>query len=177
MLHRHRTHAEAVARITWLVGERALGVVTGEVGAGKTVAARAAVAALDPTRHTVIYLPNPMIGERGLYTHIVRHLGGVPRFHKASLVLQASDLLAAEEAERARTASASSRAPWPPSTSASGCATTSTAWTWPRPPATSSTTCSSPAAPTRCSPTTPSRCSTRPRAASPARSTTSPSRP
>src|SRR6266545_3228536 len=92
MLHRHRTHAEAVARITWLVGERALGVVTGEVGAGKTVAARAAVAALDPTRHTVIYLPNPMIGERGLYTHIVRHLGGVPRFHKASLVLQASDL-------------------------------------------------------------------------------------
>jgi type II secretory pathway predicted ATPase ExeA len=104
MLHRHRTHAEAVARITWLVAERALGVVTGEVGAGKTVAARAAVAALDPTRHTVIYLPNPMIGERGLYTHIVRHLGGVPRFHKASLVLQASDLLAAEEAERARTA-------------------------------------------------------------------------
>jgi hypothetical protein len=43
-----------------------------------------------------------MIDERG-HTHIVRHLGGVPRFHKASLVLQAGDLLAAEEAERART--------------------------------------------------------------------------
>jgi type II secretory pathway predicted ATPase ExeA len=103
MLHRHRTHAEAVARITWLVGERALGVVTGQVGAGKTVAARAAIAALDPTRHTVIYLPNPMIGERGLYAHIVRHLGGTPRFHKANLVLQAGDLLVAEEAERVRT--------------------------------------------------------------------------
>jgi type II secretory pathway predicted ATPase ExeA len=103
MLHRHRTHAEAVARITWLVAERALGVVTGEVGAGKTVAARAAVAALDPTRHTVIYLPNPMIGERGLYAHIVRALGGHPRFHKANLVLQAAELLVAEEAERVRT--------------------------------------------------------------------------
>ena len=44
MLHPHRGHAEAVARIAWLISERAIGVVTGEVGAGKTVAARAAVA-------------------------------------------------------------------------------------------------------------------------------------
>jgi hypothetical protein len=36
MLHRHRTHAEAVARIAWLVGERALGVVL--VAAGISVA-------------------------------------------------------------------------------------------------------------------------------------------
>ena len=50
MLHRHASHAEAVARITWCVGEHALGVVTGEVGAGKTVAVRAALTALDPTR-------------------------------------------------------------------------------------------------------------------------------
>jgi type II secretory pathway predicted ATPase ExeA len=56
MLHQHRCHAEAVARITWLIAERAIGVVTGEVGAGKTVAARAATSALDPVRHTVIYL-------------------------------------------------------------------------------------------------------------------------
>jgi type II secretory pathway predicted ATPase ExeA len=103
MLHRHRTHAEAVARITWLVQERTLGVVTGEVGAGKTVAARAAIAALDPVRHTVVYLANPLIGERGLYTHIVRSLGAAPRFHKANIILQATELLAAEEHERART--------------------------------------------------------------------------
>ena len=54
MLHRHATHAEAVARIGWCISERGLGVVTGEVGAGKTVAVRAALAALDPTRHTII---------------------------------------------------------------------------------------------------------------------------
>ena len=43
MLHRHHGHAEAVARSTWLTAERAVGIVTGEVGAGKSIAARAAV--------------------------------------------------------------------------------------------------------------------------------------
>jgi type II secretory pathway predicted ATPase ExeA len=103
MPHRHRGHAEAVARITWLIGERAIGVITGEVGAGKTVATRAATTSLDPTRHTIVYLANPMIGERGLYAHIVHALGQIPRFHKANLVTQAAELLAAEAAERART--------------------------------------------------------------------------
>ena len=99
MLHRHTAHAEAVARISWCITERALGVVTGEVGAGKTVAVRAAIAALDTSRHTTIYLGNPAVGGRGLYGGIV----GVPRFHKAALIPQTADLLAAEEHERGRT--------------------------------------------------------------------------
>jgi len=102
MLHRHRGHAEAVARITYLVQERAIGVVTGEVGAGKTVAARAAVAALDPSRHTTIYQANPAVGARGLYAAIVTALGAVPRFHKAALIPQATEALAAEETERGK---------------------------------------------------------------------------
>ncbi len=93
-----RGHQEAVARIGWLIGEAALGVLTGEVGAGKTVAARAAVAALDGSTHTTIYLPNPVIGPRGLHHHLVAALGGVPRF-TAALVAQ-SALLAAEREER-----------------------------------------------------------------------------
>ena len=36
MLHRHPGHAEAVARITWCVDQHAIGVITREVGAGKT---------------------------------------------------------------------------------------------------------------------------------------------
>jgi type II secretory pathway predicted ATPase ExeA len=103
MLHRHGSHAEAVARIGWCITERALGVVTGEVGAGKTVAIRAALANLDPSRHTTIYLGNPAVGGRGLYAGIVTALGGVPRFHKAALIPQTADLLAAEEHERGRT--------------------------------------------------------------------------
>jgi type II secretory pathway predicted ATPase ExeA len=103
MLHRHGTHAEAVARISWCISERGLGVVTGEVGAGKTVAVRAALASLDTSRHTVIYLGNPAVGGRGLYGCIVTALGAIPRFHKASLIPQTMDLLAAEEHERGRT--------------------------------------------------------------------------
>jgi type II secretory pathway predicted ATPase ExeA len=103
MLHAHRSHAEAVARITWCVSESAIGVITGECGSGKTVAARAAVAALDPSRHTVIYLGTPGVGVRGMYVAIVTALGQRPRFHCASLIPQAQDLLVAETAERNKT--------------------------------------------------------------------------
>src|SRR5665647_1467777 len=102
MLHRHASHAEAVARTSWCINESALGVITGEVGAGKTVAIRAALAGLDPSRHTVIYLPNPAVGARGLYAALVSGLGGVPRFHTASLIAQTMDHLAAEKHERGR---------------------------------------------------------------------------
>jgi type II secretory pathway predicted ATPase ExeA len=84
-LHRCAPHAEAVARIRWLVAEAALGVLTGEVGAGKTVTVRAALA---PSRHTIIYLGNPAVGARGIYHGILTALGGVPRFHKAALIPQ-----------------------------------------------------------------------------------------
>jgi type II secretory pathway predicted ATPase ExeA len=102
MLHHHGGHAEAVARIRWCINENALGVITGEVGAGKTVAVRAALAELDASRHTVIYLPNPAVGARGLYAAVVSGLGGVPRFHTASLIAQTMDHLAAEKHERGR---------------------------------------------------------------------------
>ena len=101
MLHRHRGHAEAVARIGWCVRERALGVLTGEVGAGKTVAARAALADIDPARHTLIYLGNPAVGARGLYHMIVTSLGGVPASTRPRSS-QTADALAAEETERGR---------------------------------------------------------------------------
>src|SRR5437870_3008754 len=101
-LYRRAAHDEAVARIGFVVAESALGVIIGEVGVGKTVAVRAAVAGLDRLRHHVIYIPNPAIGTRGLYVTIVSALGGRPRFSRAEVMAQAGELLAAEEAERHR---------------------------------------------------------------------------
>ncbi|MGH9267931.1 MAG: ExeA family protein [Acidimicrobiales bacterium] len=101
-LYTRAAHAEAVARIGHCIAESALGVIVGDVGVGKTVAVRAAVAGLDPTRHTVVYVANPAFGTRGLYVTIVRALGAEPRFHKAEVMAQAASLLAAEEAERHR---------------------------------------------------------------------------
>jgi len=42
------------------------------VGTGKTVAVRPALSALDPTRHTIIYIGNPATGVRG-YLELSRH--------------------------------------------------------------------------------------------------------
>jgi type II secretory pathway predicted ATPase ExeA len=102
MLHRHAAHSEAVARIGWCITERRIGVITGEVGAGKTVAIRAALSTLDKSRHTIIYLPNPTVGVRGIHHQIVQALGGQPLIHHATLVPQTADALATEHAERGR---------------------------------------------------------------------------
>ncbi len=96
------SHQEAVARIRFCIAESSLGVFTGEVGVGKTVAVRAAVSQLDQAAHHIVYLANPTVGTRGLYVTIVRALGAVPRGFKAELIAQAQDLLAAEEHERRR---------------------------------------------------------------------------
>ena len=96
------SHQEAVARIRFCIAESMLGVITGEVGVGKTVAVRAAVSQLDQAAHHIVYLANPTVGIRGLYVTIVRALGAMPRGFKAELIAQAQDLLAAEEHERRR---------------------------------------------------------------------------
>lgn len=102
MLHRHAAHAEAAARVTWTINGKAIGVITGEVGVGKTVAVRAALAGIDPARHILIYQPNPAVGVRGIHHAVVAALGGVPRPHRATLIPQALDALATEYAERGR---------------------------------------------------------------------------
>ena len=50
MLHRHNADGEAVARIGWCLNEKALGVITGELGAGKTVVG---LAGLDASCETI----------------------------------------------------------------------------------------------------------------------------
>lgn len=101
-LHPHPAHREAVARIQWCITQRQLGVITGEVGAGKTVAVRGALAALEPSRHQIIYIADPTITMRGIHTAIVTALGGTPAFYSGVLASQTAHLLAGELDERAR---------------------------------------------------------------------------
>lgn len=95
-------HKEAVARLRWLISARGLGVLTGEVGSGKTAALRAAADGLDASRHTLIYLPNPQVGVRGIHGAVALALGQAPRFHHATLIPQVEAALAAEADERGR---------------------------------------------------------------------------
>jgi type II secretory pathway predicted ATPase ExeA len=103
MLHRHGAHNEAVARITWCIAERSIGVITGEVGAGKTASVRTVLAGLDASRHVIIYLPNPMIGVRGIHETVVATFGGTPDRSGSRLAAQSAAILAAERDERGRT--------------------------------------------------------------------------
>jgi len=102
MLFPYTDHAQAAARIAYGIDTRGITVITGEVGVGKTVAARAAIGRGEPARHHLIYIPDPTVGARGIYHHIVVALGGRPSFHNAALVPQARDALAAEHSERGR---------------------------------------------------------------------------
>src|SRR5712691_1446094 len=95
-------HNEAVARLRWLISARGLGGLTGEVGCGKTVAVRAAASGLDASRNTLIYLPNPQVGVRGIHGAVATALGQAPRFHHATLIPQVEAVLAAETGERNR---------------------------------------------------------------------------
>lgn len=64
--------------------------------------ARAAMAQLVPSHHSVIYLANPAMGARGNYAEIVARLGVELRFFKSALIAQAGDLLVKETTERGR---------------------------------------------------------------------------
>ena len=82
---------------------RSIGVITGEVGAGKTVSVRTVLASLDPSKHSVIYLPNPMIGTRGICEEVLNIFGQRPSHLASRLFTQVSKALIAEREERGRT--------------------------------------------------------------------------
>ena len=96
----HPGHLEAAARIRWLIDEQAIGLITGEVGSGKSLAARCAVADLEASKHTIIYIGNPAVGARGIHQQLAHALGVAPRFHRGALITQTAELLARERDER-----------------------------------------------------------------------------
>lgn len=97
-----KPHREAAARLAWAIGHREICVVTGDVGAGKTVALRACLAGLDPACHVAIYLPNPMVGLKGIHQSVVTALGGQPRHYGNQVAAQAADLVTGELDEKGR---------------------------------------------------------------------------
>ena len=78
---------ELGARLTYLVRERGVGLVTGEVGSGKSTAVRAFSATLDFNRFLVIYLANPLLGIAGLYRELLSQLGRTPPYTQARMVV------------------------------------------------------------------------------------------
>jgi general secretion pathway protein A len=90
---------ELKARLSYLVRERGIGLITGEIGSGKSTAVRAFVESLDPTRCTVLYSAHPLIGITGFYREVLLQLGEpVPMFRQQMVlaIRRAFDLLTNE---------------------------------------------------------------------------------
>lgn len=95
----HDGHDEVLARLGYCVTEKSIGVLTAEVGAGKTLALRALTAGLDPSRHTVVYFFG-LAGLKGFYLSLVEALGGQGGFFRAQLTAEARSLIATQTQQK-----------------------------------------------------------------------------
>ncbi len=103
--------AELKARLSYLVRERGIGLITGEIGSGKSTALRAFVESLDPTRYTVVYTANPLIGSSGIYREVLAQLGEPVPMFRQQMVLSIRRCFDSLTNERKRTPMSSSTRP------------------------------------------------------------------
>lgn len=89
---------ELIARLNLVVKERGIGLVTGDIGSGKSTAVRAFLASLDPNRHILVQLAAPIASPAALYRSLLLALNQQPPFGAtaqiASLRTTLADLLA-----------------------------------------------------------------------------------
>jgi len=72
-------------RFDWLLKSPGIGLLTGEVGVGKTVALRQLTQSLNPHRYQVIYLAETDFGRADLYRGLALALGLEPVYRRAQL--------------------------------------------------------------------------------------------
>jgi general secretion pathway protein A len=71
---------ELAARLSVVMRERGIAVVTGDVGSGKSTAVRAFLASLDPNRHVILQLSAPLSTPAALYRSLLFALNQQPPF-------------------------------------------------------------------------------------------------
>ncbi len=74
---------EALARLKLMVEHQYFGVLTGEVGSGKSTLIRHLAQTLDPMRYQIVYLSQADMKPRDFYGQLLRHLGEEPPFSPA----------------------------------------------------------------------------------------------
>jgi type II secretory pathway predicted ATPase ExeA len=76
-LYQSKGHKEALARLQLMVESSNLGVLTGEVGSGKSTLIRSLFQNLDAKRHFPIYITMTGLKPRDFYGELLRHVGEV----------------------------------------------------------------------------------------------------
>lgn len=79
---------ELISRLKYLVETKGIGLVTGEVGSGKTVSLRAFTSSLHPSLYKTIYLSYTTGSRLDLLTSLAEHLGLIPAYARAKLISQ-----------------------------------------------------------------------------------------
>jgi type II secretory pathway predicted ATPase ExeA len=79
-LYESQGHREALARLQLMVENRYLGLLTGEVGSGKSTLIRRLFQSLDPMRYLPIYVSMANLKPRDFYGELLRHTGEMPPF-------------------------------------------------------------------------------------------------
>ncbi len=77
--------AHIKTRFQWLLDNPGIGVLTGDVGVGKTSVLRQLVSPLNPHRYQVIYLSETDFGRVDLYRSLALALGLEPAFRRAQV--------------------------------------------------------------------------------------------
>lgn len=73
-------------RLRQLIARRGLALITGEVGSGKSTAIRAFAESLEKNQFTWVYIDDPTIGMRGLWSSVAAQLGLNVKFFKWQLL-------------------------------------------------------------------------------------------
>jgi len=75
-------HQELVSRLHYVAEHRKFGLITGEVGSGKSTAARALASELNPAKYQVLYISDSKLTPRNFYWEVSHQLGQVPKFYR-----------------------------------------------------------------------------------------------
>ena len=75
-------HQELISRLRYVAERRQFGLFTGEVGSGKSTAARVLAVELNPAKYQVLYLTDSKLTPRNFYWEVLHQLGQVPRFYR-----------------------------------------------------------------------------------------------
>lgn len=84
---------EASARLEYVASSRLTGILTGEVGSGKSTAVRAFVSRLDPTKNPVVYVSDSSLDPRCFYREALWQLGVSPAYMRSDVKRQFSSFL------------------------------------------------------------------------------------
>jgi type II secretory pathway predicted ATPase ExeA len=96
-------HREALARLRLMVENNYLGLLTGEVGSGKSTLIRCLLEGLDNMCYQPVYISTSSLKPRDFYGELLRSLGEVPPYSLAKAKRLWGDVLTARQEQGDRT--------------------------------------------------------------------------